>query len=229
MTPTSALSRKTVPISGTLNFLVSKNETLFFDLETQVKVTLRHGGVEMFRVRNKQNLSLSFLGRVRSIIVRLKMRHLQQLSFIKSSVLLSVALTFVVPSFAVSTVASGELKVSDSGAPVCMCRPDLFTKKYQRLENHWWGSSRSWTCEYTCTLDSGDKIREERVLGSYTSRFFGEDNGDEGLCEGVIMREEYHAFLGKFVFLLEGTHEFSPSKSKSQALRAWSASNCEER
>ncbi len=168
---------------------------------------MRFGGIKMIGFRSKQLLF--------NLILR--------------QTLLCISVVMALPAH----ILAADLNSNDLKSPTCLCRPDLYSKKYQQLESHWWGSSRSWTCEYICTVEfpveSSDHKKEERVLGSYSSRFYGEDNGDEGICEGAVMAEEYNPQMGKFVFLLQGTREFSPAKSSSQALRNWSLNNCQNR
>lgn len=76
---------------------------------------------------------------------------------------------------------------------------------------------RKWTCEYACESSS----RNETVIGSYEMTNRGEDNGNEGICEGTVYESEFSSFVMREVYTYKSTHGFSPGGAKAVELKRW--------
>lgn len=105
-------------------------------------------------------------------------------------------------------------------------------KTYQgdARKKHFVGYSIDWSCTYKCKLDSRDSDSQATMIkASYHEFHIFQENGLEGICEGMEYKPFYNPMVNQEVYAYTGTDTaFSPSDSKSQDLQKWSNDNyCE--
>jgi hypothetical protein len=115
---------------------------------------------------------------------------------------------------------------------VCACIPEPSTKKYigEARKKHTIGYSIDWTCRYQCKLDPRDEDSSATsVNGTYHEFHIGQEDGREGVCEGMVFKAQYNSMLNREIYMYTGENQsFSPSESKANELNIWSQSNnCE--
>lgn len=110
----------------------------------------------------------------------------------------------------------------------CVCRAIPDSKTYQapaRIKKLI-GYSIHWSCDFNCkTRLNDDSAPITRVKAYYKDYFIGED-GDEGICEGIVYRMSFNPHLGREVY--SATEEIKgivPSYSESPQLKKWSEMN----
>jgi len=99
----------------------------------------------------------------------------------------------------------------------CVCTADPYSKKYSEYRKTWYGSVRGWSCAYTCT----DGAESETLIGNHRDRYYGDENGLEGICDGLIYKYEYIIVMNIFTYAYQGIGPVDPRKSSSKDLQAW--------
>ena len=99
----------------------------------------------------------------------------------------------------------------------CVCTADPYSKKYSEYRKTWYGSVRAWNCAYTCT-DGSDT---ETLIGSHRDRYYGDETGLEGICDGLIYKYEYIIVMNRFIYAYQGIGPVDPQKSSSKDLNDW--------
>ena len=106
-------------------------------------------------------------------------------------------------------------------AYACRCFPSFETKTYQELKKTWYGKRVKYSCRYECRGNG----RTEVLTGYHEKRLYGEETGNEIICDGTIYREQYSNSRGWFVWVYEGSEWFNPGKSDSKTLQDWAKDN----
>ena len=101
----------------------------------------------------------------------------------------------------------------------CSCTVDPYSKKYSEYRKTWYGSVRAWNCAYTCT----DGVETETLIGNHRSRYYGDETGLEGICDGLIYKHEYIIVMNIFTYAYAGIGSVNPAKSSSDDLNSWAA------
>lgn len=107
-------------------------------------------------------------------------------------------------------------------AASCGCLPDIYSKKYIYFEETWYGTRRSWTCEYKCI----DKNKKETIVKASYADWYTSDNGTEGVCEGIPFESQFNPHVMRDVYMPKDPVWFNPAKSKSKELKAWAQLHC---
>lgn len=113
---------------------------------------------------------------------------------------------------------------------MCSCLPLPSTKTYpgNPRKKHILGYSVAWSCTYKCskvTIENGIK-NEALVQGSYLEHYFFEENGLEGVCEGMIYEPVFNVNLNRYIYTYNGKNtDFNPLKSNSRELVQWAKFN----
>lgn len=106
----------------------------------------------------------------------------------------------------------------------CVCTADPYSKKYDEYRKTWYGSVRAWNCAYTCT----DGSVKETLIGNHRDRYYGDETGLEGICDGLIYKYEYIIVMNRFIYAYQGIGPVDPQKSSSKDLNAWAERhNCQ--
>lgn len=104
----------------------------------------------------------------------------------------------------------------------CSCVADVFSKQYQHISYHWWGSRRAWTCDYHCQTPYGPV----KITGKHKSWYHGKDDGREGVCDGVPFKNQYNVHIADFIWIPQAPEGFNPLKSSADNLRTWAQAIC---
>ena len=105
-----------------------------------------------------------------------------------------------------------------------VCRRQVKTTSANLEKKTLMGFSIHWVCDYECNSSTGTK---EIVKGTY-KKFYAKksENGTEGICEGMKYIPEYNFSRNEYIYMWYGkTNYFSPKKSASKELKAWSEKN----
>jgi hypothetical protein len=106
-------------------------------------------------------------------------------------------------------------------AYACRCFPHFETKTYQVIKKTWYGKKVQYSCRYECRSNS----KTETVIGFHEKKLYGDEAGNEIVCDGTIYREQYSNSRGWFIWVYEGSEWFNPKKSNSKTLQEWANSN----
>lgn len=107
----------------------------------------------------------------------------------------------------------------------CSCEPTT-SKNYigEARQYNMIGFTTHWVCDYECKVNGGEK---KLIKGSY-KKFYArkQENGLEGICEGMKYVAVYNFQRNSYIYQWDHkVRSISPSKSKSEELQAWAASN----
>lgn len=121
-------------------------------------------------------------------------------------------------------------------AATCGCTAIPITKTYQNFTRHeflgiHYATSRKWTCQYQCVDSYG---KEEVVLGSHYKKTFHDDDGTEGVCDGIGFVSQYSSDHRREIHFPENdkpqfiqlgwSARFSPSAPE---LKSWLKNRCQ--
>lgn len=104
----------------------------------------------------------------------------------------------------------------------CSCYPRFETKTYQEIKKTMLGKRVKYTCQYECRSNGKTEI----VTGHHLKRLYGEEAGNELVCDGTVYREQYSNARGWFIWVYERSEWFNPKKSNSETLKEWARNNC---
>ncbi|MGE3610858.1 MAG: hypothetical protein AB7I27_14800 [Bacteriovoracaceae bacterium] len=110
-----------------------------------------------------------------------------------------------------------------NNALACSCYPHYESKKYFLIKDTWYGSKIGYTCAYECEADSLNEL----VIGEHVKRIYGEEQGNEIVCDGTIYVETYSSVLEKFIWEFKEARSFNPRRANSKTLRIWAKENCQ--
>lgn len=141
---------------------------------------------------------------------------------------------FALTTFIVAVVMTATAPPAQAAACGCTARP--ISKTYQEFERHklfgqyTYAITRKWSCEYDCTGSYGN---QETVVGYHSMKSYGDDDGTEGVCDGIAFVSHYHPDLNREIHFPENDKpqfiqlgwgaRFSPS---SPELKNWLKQNC---
>ena len=103
----------------------------------------------------------------------------------------------------------------------CECKPDIYAAGYKKIEKHWWGETRVFTCMYHC--ESG--ADQADIKGTKTVDIIWEQ-GNETICDGAIYKSVYSESSSWFIFRYDHSFYFDAHKAKTPEVRAWAQSTC---
>ena len=117
----------------------------------------------------------------------------------------------------------------------CSCTPDPYSKQYigDVRQKHLIGYSIHWTCDYQCTVYDHQGYGQDRLIrtdavprAEFFQRFFGEEDGREGICEGMVYEPEMNYEKMRTIYMWKDRlQSFNPARSKSATLKAWAGKN----
>ena len=106
----------------------------------------------------------------------------------------------------------------------CQCYPNVASKRYQLIENTWYGKKVKFSCDYECQSPSGG----ENVTAFYDKNIWGREKGNEIICEGTNYIQKYSTSSGWFYWEYRNSYSFNPYSSKNQNLNDWGKTACPE-
>jgi hypothetical protein len=110
------------------------------------------------------------------------------------------------------------LSAAQSYAANCSCIYKMGSPKIAtEVNDHWWGSSVRFYCDYTCTAYG----ETTTVRANHDTWWVGDEEGNEFVCEGTIYKERYSANSNWFYYNYERSESFHPGTSKSDDLKNW--------
>jgi hypothetical protein len=117
----------------------------------------------------------------------------------------------------------------------CYCQVDPDYKEYvgNARDRKWVGFSVDWTCRYTCYSSTRNAqgeaviLKKEMLKVEYKERYYTNDeDGREGICEGMIYVPTMNYDKMKTIYMYEGeTEPLNPLSSKSPDLKKWGQAN----
>jgi hypothetical protein len=109
----------------------------------------------------------------------------------------------------------------------CYALPDSKTYQGPARKKKLIGFTIDWSCDYHCkkTMNDPDPSNVTKVRAYYHDYFIGEE-GDEGICEGMVYRPVFNAGLNRYVYNpTEEIQGIIPRYSKSPQLQQWGKEN----
>lgn len=110
----------------------------------------------------------------------------------------------------------------------CACEaiPDSKTYQGPARVKKLIGYTINWSCDFHCRTRMNDpEAPVTRVRAYYHDYFVGED-GDEGICEGMVYRSVYNMAVGREVYTpTDQIKGIVPSYSASPQIRQWGKAN----
>ena len=124
----------------------------------------------------------------------------------------------------------GNLSVASN----CSCKPIPESKSYvgQARQKRFLGFYVHWTCDYNCVIQDkssdGVKIiaKNTVVKADYEGRYWGQENGLEGICEGMVYTPTENIDLLRTIYSFDGeTNWINPLRSESLNFKSWAKKN----
>ncbi len=97
-------------------------------------------------------------------------------------------------------------------------------KQITESKNHWWGTSITYYCDYTCSFNGESFV----YRANHKTWWTGDEEGNEFVCDGTIYEQKYSANSGWFYYSYVGSKNFQPKNSSSKDLKTWAREqNCQ--
>ena len=111
----------------------------------------------------------------------------------------------------------------------CLCQVLPSTKVYQgeARKKHFIGYSIDWACTYKCNTDPRDlEANAALVTASYHEFYMFQEEGSEGICEGMYYKSYFNLQLNRAVYAYTGENfDLKPSESRAPDLKKWAEAN----